>query len=227
MGVDVGAVVSGVRWIADAIDLGIFSDDEASLEVVGSKGATVDQFFGWHQNSVKRIAYQLYIRNVGDVPANNCQVDIYCKALAIANDPVYVDTVGYWRKKDSSSITLNPEQSEWVDIVYIIETNDDEEQSQPPTSRHIEFPSESGMEEPALIESRLVESHVREGSRELSEGIVNGDRWEKMKVTLGCESERKSVELDRDELSRIAKMDFSSERTLGDYYPEPSTHRGY
>lgn len=143
-------VIGGaVTWVSD------WATAPEVKVTTASSFAQYDEFLdGPHY---KPVDYRIRVENIGQKTAYGVRGNIHFHGVINPDDPhgtVTVDTTGVWEQKGNGSIALRGGDSEWLNILRVVQDYTSGRSFDSDTNVYLEFPTSQGWSQPSRIRKK-------------------------------------------------------------------------
>jgi len=109
----------------------------------------------------KLVDFQIRVENIGTKTVYDLRASVYFHAIISPDDPrgtVTVDTRGTWEQNEHTSISLRGGESEWLNVLRVVQDYSQGRNFDVDTDVYMIFPTDRGWTQPSRIRTRWLGS---------------------------------------------------------------------
>lgn len=112
----------------------------------------------------KPVDFQIRVENIGSKTVYDLRANIYFHGIIGPDETratVTVDTSGTWEQKESPSISLHGGESEWLNVLRVVQDYSRGRNFDVGTDVYLIFPTDQGWDQPSRVRTKWLESPTK------------------------------------------------------------------
>ena len=136
----------------------------------------------------KPIDFRVKVENVGDMTVYDLRASIYFYGyLGDSDEPsgaITVDTMGFWEQKEGRSISLHGDESEWLNVLRVVQDYSAAANFDADSDVYLTFPTDQGWEPQGRIQMEFFDRDTPLTNNNIPRSEAKHLRWDEARIEI-------------------------------------------